>query len=143
MSASVTEIARQFIRAWNAGQRHVVDELAAPTLTVSYPHFPEPLEGPEAFKEMLAQTHRFFPDLTIEVHEVVGAGPQVAVRWTYRGTFREGEMFGVAADGQSVATTGMTMYRVEDGRVQEARGVVDNVGLMAQLGAEPRPATER
>ena len=143
MPPSAPDIARQFIQAWNADRRSLVDEWAAPTLTVDYPHFPEPLEGPEAFKEMLARTHRFFPDLTIEVHAVVGEGPPVAVRWTYRGTFREGEMFGVAADGQFVATTGMTMYRIEDGRVQEARGVVDNVGLMAQLGAEPRPANER
>ena len=51
----VTPIARQFIQAWNAGQRDVVDDLAAPDLTVAYPHFPEPLEGPDAFKEMLVR----------------------------------------------------------------------------------------
>ena len=34
-------------------------------------HFPEPLEGPDAFKEMLSQTHHFFPDLTIEVDAVL------------------------------------------------------------------------
>lgn len=35
MSASVTDIARQFIRAWNAGQRQVVDDLAAPDFLVA------------------------------------------------------------------------------------------------------------
>ena len=29
-----TPIARQFIQAWNAGQRDVVDDLAAPDLTI-------------------------------------------------------------------------------------------------------------
>lgn len=130
-------LARRFIQAWNAGRRDIVDDLAAPDLTVAYPHFPEPLEGPEAFKEMLAQTHHFFPDLAIEVDEVVAEGAQAVVHWRYRGTFQHGAMFGVEADGQSVAVSGMTRYRVADGAVQEERGIVDNLGLMRQLGAAP------
>ena len=74
------DLARQFIQAWNAGHRHVVDELAAETLTVRYTHFPEPLQGPEAFKEMLSQTHRSFPDLTLEIDEVVAEGDQAVVQ---------------------------------------------------------------
>jgi steroid delta-isomerase-like uncharacterized protein len=138
MSTEETKtIARQFIRAWNAGRRNIVDDLAAPSLTVAYPHFPEPLEGPEAFKEMLAQTHHFFPDLTIEVEALVAEGNQAVVHWRYQGTFQHGAMFGVEADGQSVEVTGLTRYRIADGVVQAERGVVDNLGLMAQLGAAP------
>jgi steroid delta-isomerase-like uncharacterized protein len=140
MSASAEDVARQFIQAWNAGQRAVVDDWAAPDLVVSYPHFPEPLEGPAAFTEMLAQTHQFFPDLRIEVNEVVSTADRAVVRWTYRGTFEHGTMFGVQAAGQAVKVTGMTLYRIEDGRVRRAEGLVDNFGLMAQLGAEPSPA---
>ena len=132
-----TPIARQFIQAWNAGQRDVVDDLAAPDLTVAYPHFPEPLEGPDAFKEMLGQTHHFFPDLTIEVDAVLAEGPQAAVHWRNQGTFQNGEMFGVEAAGQSVEVTGLTRYRIADGAVQEERGVADSFGLMMQLGATP------
>ncbi|MFB6278418.1 MAG: hypothetical protein ABEK75_02840, partial [Salinibacter sp.] len=54
-SATTDDLARQFIQAWHAGHRDVVDELAADTLTVSYTHFPEPLHGPEALTEMLPQ----------------------------------------------------------------------------------------
>jgi len=128
-------LARQFIQAWNAGRRNVVDDLAAPDLTVTYPHFPEPLEGPEAFKEMLAQTHHFFPDLTIEVEAVVAEGNQAVVHWRYRGTFQNGAMFGVEAAGQSVEVMGLTRYRIADGAVQEERGIVNNLGLMQQLSA--------
>jgi len=140
MSESVQDTARQFIRAWNAGQRHTVDDLAAPTFVAEYTHFPEPFEGPKAFKRMLAQTHQYFPDLSIEVHDVVANGPRAVVHWTYRGTFQEGEMFGVEAAGQSVDVTGMTKYEIRDGAVQRERGIVDNFALMMQLGAEPRPA---
>lgn len=142
-SSDVTGIARRFIQAWNVGHRHVVDELAAPDLTVSYTHYPEPFHGPEAFKQMLAKTHRYFPDLSIEVHDVVADENQAVVRWTYRGTFQEGELFGVTASGQSVEVTGMTIYEIEDGAVQREEGVVDNLALMHQLGLAPgRPGAE-
>lgn len=63
-----------------------MEDLAAPILTVVYPHFPEPLEGPVAFKEILAQTHHFLPDLTIVVDAVLAEGHQAVVHWRYRGT---------------------------------------------------------
>jgi steroid delta-isomerase-like uncharacterized protein len=140
MPTAVADIARQFIQAWNADQRHIVDDLAAPGFVAEYTHFPEPFEGPDAFKHMLAQTHQYFPDLSIEVQDVVAEAPRAMVHWTYRGTFQKGEMFGVEAAGQSVEVTGMTKYAIRDGSVQSERGVVDNFALMRQLGAEPTPA---
>ena len=139
-SANETKkIARRFIQAWNAGRLHIVDEIAAPELTVSYTHFPEPFCGPEAFKEMLSQTHQYFPDLAIEINAVVADEEQAVVHWTYRGTFQEGELFGIAASGQRVEVTGITMYQIADGKVWSERGVVDTFSLMMQLGAEPIP----
>lgn len=138
MSNSTAEnLARRFMQAWNAGHLQVVDELAADDLTVSYTHFPEPLQGPEPFKEMLSQTHRYFPDLTITIDEVVADGDQAVVHWRYRGTFEQGEMFGVEASGQSVEVAGMTRYHIADGKIQREQGIVDNFGLMMQLGAVP------
>ena len=46
-------------------------------------------------------------------------------------------MFGVEAAGRSVGVTGLTRYRIADGAVQEEWGVVDNLGLMMQVGAAP------
>ena len=136
-ASDIEEIARRFIQAWNAGQRHVVDEFAAPDLVVSYTHYPEPYHGPEAFKEMLAKTHRFFPNLSVEVRDVVADGNQAFVRWKYQGTFQNGKMFGVAASGQSVEVTGMTIYEIDGGAVKREEGVVDNLALMQQLGLSP------
>jgi len=139
MPSDVARIARRFIQAWNAGHREVVDALAAPDLVVSYAHFPEPIHGPDAFKQMLADTHRHFPDLEIDTHDVIARDNRAAVHWTYRGTFQAGEMFGVTADGQAVDVTGMTRYQIEGGRVHREQGIVDNFRLMMQLGASPTP----
>lgn len=53
-------------------------------------------------------------------------------------------MFGVEAAGQSIEVPDMTRYRIEDGAVQTERGIVDNLGLMQQLGAfSPYPPSNR
>lgn len=137
--SSAEALARRFIQAWNAGQRHVVDELAAEDLTVEYTHFPEPFHGPEAFKDMLAQTHRHFPDLSIDVEAVVAGGDHAVVQWRYRGTFQNGKLFGVEASGQPVEVAGMTKYDIADGAIQREEGIVDTFGLMMQIGARPAP----
>jgi steroid delta-isomerase-like uncharacterized protein len=117
----------------------VVDELAAEDLTVEYTHFPEPFHGPEAFKDMLAQTHRHFPDLSIDVEAVVAGGDHAVVQWRYRGTFQNGKLFGVEASGQPVEVAGMTKYDIADGAIQREEGIVDTFGLMMQIGARPAP----
>jgi steroid delta-isomerase-like uncharacterized protein len=134
LPSNTEEVARQFIEAWNVGERHIVDELASPDLVVSYTHYPEPYYGPEAFKEMLVKTHHFFPDLLIEVGDVVADGNQAFIRWTYQGTFQNGEMFGVPASGQSVEVTGMTIYEIEGGAVKREEGVVDNLSAFPRDG---------
>ena len=136
-SAAVENLAHRFIQVWKVGHIHLIDELAASDLVVSYPHFPEPLHGPEAFKDMLQHTHHAFPDLTIAVDDILAETDRAVVAWRYQGTHQAGELFGVEPSGQSVEVTGMTRYHMADGRVLRETGIVDNLSLMRQLGAEP------
>jgi steroid delta-isomerase-like uncharacterized protein len=140
ISSNTQNVARRFIQAWTAGRREIVDDLAAEDLVVDYTHFPEPARGPEAFKAVLAETHRYFPDLTLTVDDVVSDGNRAVVRWTYRGTFRDGEMFGVEASGQEVEVAGVSTIDVSGGAVQREQGIVDNLTLMMQIGAMPNGA---
>jgi steroid delta-isomerase-like uncharacterized protein len=133
MPSQTEAIARRFLQAWNAGGEPIVDQLAAADMVVSYPHFPEPLVGAEAFKKALQQTHEYFPDLRIMADEVIATGETAVVRWHYRGTHRHGELFGVAAAGRAVEVHGITIYRIRNGTVCEERGIVDNLSLLTQI----------
>jgi predicted ester cyclase len=59
-------------------------------------------------------------------------------RWSFQGTHR-GEFFGVPPTGRTVTTSGIDIWRVRDGRIVENQQVVDNLGLLQQLGAVPQP----
>ena len=129
-------LARRFIQVWSAGNLHLLDELAAPEIVVDYAHFPEPLEGVDAFRAVLEETFHHFPDLRIEVDALTPGPGAAAVEWRYTGTHRQGKLFGVEPAGARVEVPGFTLYRMRDGRVVEERGVVEVPELKRQLGAE-------
>ena len=61
------------------------------------------------------------------------------VRWTYRGTHQGQELFGIPPTGAPVEVQGITIYRIEGGRVVEEVGVGDTATLRAQLEESPVP----
>ena len=80
-----------------------------------------------------------FPDLVAEVDDIVAEDDMVVVRWTARGT-NTGAGNGLSATGKKVETSGMAMFRFEDGQVAEEWVSADTLGLMRQLGLLPQPA---
>jgi steroid delta-isomerase-like uncharacterized protein len=132
-------IAQRFAQVWTAGCLHIVDELAAPDIVVSYPIPPEPLRGTEAFKGFLAGLMEGLPDAVVTVDDMIAEGDKVACRWTMRGTHK-GPLFGFPATEKQVEILGFTFYRIAGGRVAEESGIGNTLGLMQQLGAVVGPA---
>jgi steroid delta-isomerase-like uncharacterized protein len=91
-----------------------------------------------AFQQGLAPFFTAFPDLRVEVEDMLADGDRVVARYTWRGTQR-GEFFGIAATGRSVEVAGTSIYRLEDGKIAEEWWLEDMLGLMRQLGALPAP----
>jgi predicted ester cyclase len=111
----------------------VVDSFFAPEF-VSHnnpPGFPPGVEGVKRFFSMFRDA---FPDVSVEIDEVVAEGDRAAVATTFSGT-HEGELMGVAPTGRRVAVTGIDIVRVAGGKIVEHRGLTDIVGLMRQLSA--------
>ncbi len=127
-------IALKFASVWGKGDIRIVDELASPTIRVYYPSMPAPVEGIAQFKEVLKMVHVAFPDADMEIGPPLAEGNRVACAWTMRGTHK-GEMMGVAPTGKQVAWSGITFYRIENGRVVDERGEEDSLGLRRQLRA--------
>lgn len=76
------------------------------------------------------------PDLVMTVNDIVAEGDRVAVRWTATGT-NTGEGKGLPATGKRVTATGMTFWRMKEGKIAEEWGVVDMLSVMKQLGLLP------
>jgi len=76
-----------------------------------------------------------FPDLAVVDDFSVARGDIVAVRWHAQGTSR-GAFMGLGPTGQGVGFTGVSMYRVEAGRIAEVWETRNTLGILHQL--DPR-----
>ena len=79
-----------------------------------------------------------FPDLRVEVDDVIAEGELVAARVTYWGT-HQGEFVGIPATGRQARTSGVDFFRMQDGRQAEHWGGPDMASLLQQLGVMPTP----
>lgn len=83
----------------------------------------------------LEESWKAFPDLTIADYFSVAQGDIVAVRWAARGTSR-GNFLMLPPTGEVVDYTGVSMYRIEGGRIAEIWETRNTLGIMGQLNPE-------
>jgi steroid delta-isomerase-like uncharacterized protein len=94
--------------------------------------------GREGFKQLNVMFRSAFPDIVVNVEDVVAEGDLVAARWISTGTHK-GPLFGIPATGRAVRVSAMVVYRIEGGRLAEGWINRDDLGMMRQLGVVPTP----
>ena len=80
--------------------------------------------GQEGIRESVGLYRRVLSNLRISVEDQVAEEDRVVSRWTAEGVNR----------GRAVAMKGITVSRIEQGRIAEDWTVSDNLGLLRQLG---------
>ncbi|MEV0612835.1 ester cyclase [Nonomuraea sp. NPDC050404] len=135
------EALRRFHAAVSSGDEETlsrtIDEVVHPDVRIGTP-LPIETKGTQALKEVLTVLHRAFPDLHVEIEDVIAEGDRVVARNTVTGTHR-GEYMGVPPTGRSVTYKEVIIARFADGRIAETWAVVDVMSVMRQLGAFPGP----
>jgi len=76
-----------------------------------------------------------FGELTVAGDFAVAHGEMVAVRWTAHGTSL-GDFMGQAPTGQPIGFGGISMYRIEHGKVAEIWETRNTLGILHQLNPE-------
>ncbi|MFF3452987.1 ester cyclase [Streptomyces sp. NPDC002730] len=73
-------------------------------------------------------------DFTFNLDRQVTEGDDVVTLWTWTGTHK-GDFLGIAPTGKQCTMTGTTVFRFQDGKIQEGWWHYDVMSLMRQLGA--------
>jgi predicted ester cyclase len=120
------------------GDLDVADEIYAPNYVGHNPLDPEDVRGPEGAKEQARMYRSAFPDVRLSIEEQVAEGDKVVTRWIGSGT-HQGEMMGIAPTGNQIRVDGITISRIQDGKVVEDWELFNALGLMQQLGGVPTP----
>jgi predicted ester cyclase len=105
------------------------EELMDPGFVLHHP-LVEP--GRAAYESVLRVLWTAFPDLRVELLDLVAEGDRVVVRYIERGTHL-GDFMGMAPSGRTYEKHGFTLYRLDNGRLIEAWLQEDNLGYQQQL----------
>jgi predicted ester cyclase len=95
-------------------------------------------EQAEAARQEAADVRQGFPDVVSTVEDLIAEGDKVAARWRARAT-HQGTYMRIPPTGKEVEFTGISVYRIEGGKIAESWTVEDELGLMRQIGAVPEP----
>ncbi len=79
-----------------------------------------------------------FPDLHYTVEDQIAEGDKVVTRYMASGT-HQSELMRIAPTGNWVEITGISITRIQDGRIEEIWENYDTLGMMQQLGVVTLP----
>jgi predicted ester cyclase len=102
---------------WVKGNVAATDEFIAANC-VDHPSLPGIPPGPEGMKQALTYYRTAFPALEATIDDIFAGGDRVALRWSSRGTHL-GEWLGVPPTGQHGTMSGITIYRIAEGKAVE------------------------
>jgi steroid delta-isomerase-like uncharacterized protein len=89
--------------------------------------------GLESIRRDLVDVRTAFPDLHVEIVDLVAEGDRVARRFVATGTHL-GPFAGVAPTGRRAQTSGIAVHRIGAGKIAETWLEIDVYGLLRELG---------
>ena len=126
-------IVRRFIKAYNARDLDVFDELVATD------YFDQTFQqrGREPFKQLFTSAFETFPDWHEAIEDIIAEGDKVWVRVKATGTNTgEWNLFGVTIPptGKKVSYRMVFNWRIVNGKLVEGGEVDDNLPFLKDLG---------
>ena len=128
-------IHRWFEEVWNKGRADAIDEMFDKNgIAHGLSDDPaNPLKGPSGFKPFHTLFREAFPNMIVVVEDVFAEGDKVAARCSVRGK-HEGDFGEIAATHSPVDFTGITIVRINNGKIVEAWNNFDFMSMYRQVG---------
>ena len=92
--------------------------------------------GIDGARDYYTQFLNGFSDITFTIKDVFGQGDKIVKYWNFKGN-HTGDFFGIPPTGKSVDLDGVTLVRMQNGKITEERDIMDNMEFMQQLGLLP------
>jgi predicted ester cyclase len=112
-------------------KRHI-----SPSFVRHDPGLPFEVRGPEGVAQLHDALLPAFPDMTLPLEDFVAEGEKVLVRLRVQGT-HTGAFGDLAASGRKIDIGVLDLFQFRDGVLIEHWALLDNLGMLKQLGALP------
>jgi predicted ester cyclase len=131
-------IVRRYREIYNSNDLNALGEVLAANFTphTLMPGVPPSLDG---IKMVHQKTLDIFPDFHITTEDLIAEGDKVVERWVQTCTHTGAPFFigNIPASGKKIKTTGISIYRIAEGKIVEHWAELDFVSVLQQVGAMP------
>jgi predicted ester cyclase len=108
----------------------------APDFVRHDPGLPFEVRGPDGVARLHDALLPAFPDMALPLEDFVAEGDKVLVRLRVKGT-HTGTFGDLAPTGRAIDIAVLDLFQVRDGVLVEHWALLDNLGMLRQLGALP------
>lgn len=128
----------------NNGNMAVADEIFTPDFVFHTPAQPKPFYGPAGFKQYVTTIRSAFPNIRFTIEDIFADERRVVARWSAQLT-HTGDFFGIPPTGNSATLTGIHVYHLRDGKIEEewqelnALGLIQELGILPNMDKMPKP----
>jgi predicted ester cyclase len=130
-------VRRFYEEVHNRGNLGAIDEFIDPSF-VDHTPVTELAPGIEGVKQVFTMLTSAFPDFRLTVEEQIAEGDKVMSRGAVTATHK-GEFMGIAPTGKQIKLNFIEILGVVAGKITDRWEIVDQMGLMQQLGIIPPP----
>lgn len=135
-AASNKKIGERFVAIFNEQDTSIADDIFAPNFVAHVTGSPTLTLDKAGWKAYLESFRASFPDLRLEVKDMITTDDKVILRVVLHGTQMEAFQ-NLPPSGKAVAFDGIAIHRIEQGQSVEHWGVMDLLSLMQQLSRDP------
>jgi predicted ester cyclase len=115
---------------WNQGRLELIDQLVTAGVVLHAGR--NAVQGRDNLRTIIADFLIGFPDVQHNIEDLVIEGDRVVTRWRGLGHHR-GIYAGIAPTGREIEYSGITIFRIADGRIDEAWVNAEMPELLASL----------
>ena len=98
---------------------------------------PADIVGIDSSRAYYANYLTGFSGISFTIKDVFGSGNKIVKYWSFKGK-HTGSFFGIPATNKEVNLEGVTLVRMEGGKIAEEKDFFDNLEFLQQLGLIPR-----
>jgi steroid delta-isomerase-like uncharacterized protein len=136
MREDMQRIVDSVLQLWNTGNPALAKELYTENAQRYDPYLGEMGQGSQEIGSYVAEVRKGFPDFKLQVDETVMEGDRLVFHWTVTGT-QKGEFQNIPATGKQIRIKGLTLCRMEGGKIADDRVYFDRLNMLEQLGVAP------
>lgn len=130
------QICRDYFKAFLARDTTWMERHIAADFVRHDPGLPFEVRGPQGVTQLHDALLPAFPDMELPLEDFVAEGEKVLVRLRVKGT-HTGDFGGMAASGRPIDIGVLDLFQIRDGVLVEHWALLDNLGMLKQLGALP------